>query len=163
MDILFIWVTVGSPLYEWRLKCIRRAVEVYPDANFKVITNLKEFFGFKIIDAYEILENLKVFNVDFNDPIWFSDYARYYWLCRYPNTLYLDTDTFCLSPIPELKGIGHADYWAIYNGDDLAGISEVLNNHNNKRALLHTPALLAERGTNLSQYFDHKPFWRDFI
>ncbi len=163
MDILFIWVTVGSPLYEWRLKCIRRAMAVYPHANFKVITTLKEFFGFKVIDAYEILENLKGFNIDINDPIWFSDYARYYWLSRVPNTLYIDTDTFCTAPIPLIKGIGHADYWAIWNGEDLRGIADVLSKHNDQRMLSHTPDLLAERGKNFSQYFEHKPEWRGFI
>lgn len=163
MDILFIWVTVGSPLYEWRLKCIRRAVEVYPGANFKVITTLKEFFGFEVIDAYEVWQNLKIFNVDITDPIWFSDYARLFWLARNPNTLYLDTDTFCISPIPVLKGIGYSNYWAIWNGQDLSGIAEVLDNNNGEQALLHTPKLLAERGKNLSQYFVHKPEWSKFI
>jgi hypothetical protein len=162
MNILFIWTGVTRPLYEWRIKCIRRALEVYPDANFKVITTLNEFFGMEVIDAREILDKLNEYDVDIQDPIFFSDYARYYWLARNPRTLYIDTDALCTTPIPEANDIGHDDYWAIWNGDDLNGIQEVLNQHGGQRHLLHTPQLLAKVGRNLSQYFIHKPSWRKY-
>lgn len=163
MDILFVWNATISPLYEWRIKCIRRAMEVYPDASFKVITQLKEFFGMEIISLVEVLRFLREYKIDLDNPLMFADYARYYWLSIYPNTLYIDTDAFCISPIPTLKGIGHDDYWAIWNGNDLEGVKEILERHEDKQVLLHTPKLLASRGTNLSCYFDHKPAWRRYV
>lgn len=165
MTILFIWDGVTKPLYEWRIKCIRRTMQIYPEAKFQVITTLKEFFGMEIINANEILDKLNdefCLNLSLSNPIGFSDYARYYWLAKNSRTLYLDTDTFCLSPIPETSDIGHDDYWAIWNGDDLNGISGILALHGNAWYLLHTPELLSKVGRNLSQHFIHKPVWRNF-
>jgi hypothetical protein len=165
MNILFIWTGVTKPLYEWRIRCIRQAMKIYPEAKFQVITTLKEFFGMQIIDANEILDKLNdEFSIGINltDPICFSDYARYYWLARNPKTLYIDTDAFCTLPIPETMEIGHDDYWAIWNGTDLNGISNILAQHAGKRILLHTPKLLAMVGRNLAQYFIHKPVWRNY-
>ena len=165
MNILFIWTGVTKPLYEWRMKCIRRALTIYPTAHFQVITTMKEFFNMQVIEANDISNNLNdefSIGITLHDPICFSDYARYYWLARNPQTLYIDTDVFCVSPIPEIQDIGHDDYWAIWNGNNLKGIQDILAQHDEKRYLFHTPKLLATVGRNFSQYFIHKPIWRNY-
>ena len=160
--VLFIWIGNNTPLYEWRTKCIRRAMEVYPDFNFKVITGLKSFFGFETIKLEPIFEAIKEYNVrpiSDGHHMNFSDYARYYWLSNHPNTLYLDTDTWCIKRMPIIPGLGNMEYEAIWNGEDLESIKRVLGQHNNKEILLHTSRLLSQIGTNLSEYFEHKPLW----
>ena len=163
MNVLFIWNSTISPLYEWRCKCIRRALEVYSDAKFKVITQLTEFFGIEIVPLYEVARHMQKYNIQLSRPVMFADYARLFWLARNPDTLYIDTDAFCIKPIPQSPTIRYADYWAIWNGNDLKGIQEILDQHGGKEMLLHTPRLLAAKGKSMIEYFEHKPYWRKLI
>lgn len=158
MNILFIWLGLRGPLYEWRIRCIRRAIEVYPLAHFQVITTLPEFFGFEIIDAGIYLQTLKVYGIyDLSDHLQYSDYARLRWLSDNPNTLYMDTDTWAIKHIPITDKMGFAKFEAIWNGGDLEEILRVLAMAQGERLLYH----LANKfdGHNLKEYCEHRPRW----
>jgi hypothetical protein len=163
MNILFIWNATISPLYEWRNKCIRRALEVYPDAKFKVITQLTEFFGIEIVSLHEVVRHMEEYNIRLDNTVMFANYARLYWLARHANTLYIDTDTFCIKPIKQSPTIQYANDWAIWNGQELESIQDVLDQHGGKEILLPTPELLPAKGKSMIEYFDHKPAWRKLI
>lgn len=150
MNILFIWIGRKSPLYEWRTMCIRRALEIYPNANFQVITMLKSFFNMAIIDPYDV-------GIDLDETMVYSDYVRLDWLSRHPNTLYLDTDTFCMKPMPLTRGMGSAGFEAIWSGHDQDKIREVFYSRGEKKLLY--PLAQKFKGHNLADYFEHKPLW----
>jgi hypothetical protein len=157
MDILFIWTGSKIPLYEWRTRCIRRAVEIYPEANFKVITTLKGFFNMEIIDAVELNKEMAEYKLDVHSGVMFSDYARYYWLSKNPNTLYIDTDVWCVKPMPEIEGSGNCNYWMIWNGNNTEIMKELLDTHDYRGSLVHTVVPLSQAGVQMGEYFEHKP------
>ena len=102
---------VIEPLYDWRVMCIRRAKEIYPDAEFTVISQMKNFYGMKIIKP----ENYDV-GVSPDRPIEYSDHARLKWLSENENTLYLDSDTWCKEPYKFGDNMGSAYFEAIWSG-----------------------------------------------
>lgn len=76
--------------------------KLYPDAEFCCITKLKEFMGMKII-PWEEIEDLMLRFFQWNEIPYhlnhwmcFSDWARFFFLGSYPDTLYLDTDCWIL-------------------------------------------------------------------
>jgi len=157
MNILFIWLGKTEPLYEWRTMCIRRAKEVYPDANFKCITHMRAFFCMELINPSEI--DLSEYNANEDNYCGWSDYARLWYLSKHPNTLYMDTDTWCNERMPFSPECGNAGFEAIWNGTELDKMKAVLNRHNNRRLLYRLGNDLTRVGRDLNKYFKHKPLW----
>jgi len=54
LKILFIWYGLREPLYTFRHECIKRAMELYPEAEFQCITHLEKFYGMEIISPNKI-------------------------------------------------------------------------------------------------------------
>lgn len=163
MDILFIWYGKLEPIYGWRDTCIRRALELYPEANFKCITTLKEFYGMELIDANALCEEMEAegYYSDMENFMVLSDEMRFWWLARNKNTLYMDTDTFCIKPfepcpLPRKSGIE-----ALWNGEDLEPFAEILTKRIKGNFFVHIePELEIE---SMNDFFEHKPRWaKDF-
>lgn len=163
MTILFIWLGITGEFDLWRKMCIFRAKKLYPEAKVKIISSSKKLFDFDIIDAHEIKEKLKENNwfCKFEDYILFSDYARFYWLMNYKNTLYLDTDTWCKRRYEYTNKVGNLGIEAIWNGNSTNFIKNVFNQRvNNRDPLIRLNKIFIEFGSIcLSEYFEHKPLW----
>jgi len=159
MDILFIWFGKSDPLYEWRDACIRRAFEMYPEANFKCITTLKDFYGMELIDANELCTKMESegYYSDIDNFMALSDEMRFYWLARNKNTLYLDTDTYCserfeLSALPRKAGIE-----ALWSGDDCGPFEIILKIRDKGQFFINLESTL--NIAEMNHAFEHKPQW----
>lgn len=152
MNILFIWSY--GPLDVWRDKCVKRAMKIYPKANFICITADSEFYGMATVPFEHWIEK---YNIPMSDMMGLSDYIRFDYLSENPDTLYLDTDTYCTKKMPFLEGIGYKSIEAIWNGKDLEGIKEIFSHHNCQQILWHLRDHMT--GTYLHDYFEHKPLW----
>lgn len=159
MNILFIWYGLVEPLYEWRHKCIARALEVYPDANVTVITCLKDFYGCDVVDAREVIEEMAIegYEVNINNFVLTSDVMRFWWLSKHPNTLYMDTDTWCIKPMPITKEPGKVAIEALWNGEDTKTFGDFLDARDLTKHFVTQERKL--QINLLDEYFVHKPFW----
>ena len=107
------------------------------------------------IEPYYWIEK---FRIPANDILGLSDYIRFDYLSNYPCTLYLDTDVYCVSAIPDISGIGYKSIQAIWNGEDTEGIKRIFEKGKGKQILWDLRREMS--GINLSEYFEHKPIWR---
>ena len=159
MNILFIWIGMVEPLYDWRSRCIFRAKEMYPDAKFYCVTTLKDFYGMEILDAVDIAEKMKVqgYYGDITQFIPFSDALRFWWLSKQSNTLYMDTDTWCIKPFEPQEEPGKVGIEAIWNGNDKTTFKDFLDRRKNGEIFVgYRDELDID---DLSEYFEHKPEW----
>jgi len=158
MQVLFIWFGLLGPLYEWRDSCIKRAMEIYPDAKFKCITTYREFYGMEVIDAYALAEEMNKLgyyaDMDRDKYLATSDEMRFWWMLHYPNCLYLDTDTWCEKPILRNKQPGKMSIEALWSGEDKQPFQDILDIRVKGQLFVsHRNDLKAE---DLSEYFTHK-------
>lgn len=99
MNLLYIW-DGRNALPESRRKAIEATLGLYPEARCFCITRLKSFVSnrFEILDWDSLLLRMadhfgfKETPYRWQDPMTFSDWARFYHLAYNPDTLYLDTD-----------------------------------------------------------------------
>lgn len=98
MNILHIWKG-DREISRDRISTIEQVHELYPDANFLLLTNGNPLLPYqKIINWEEEKErmikfyNLSFFPTQWNEYMAFSDWYRFYYLINNPNTLFLDTD-----------------------------------------------------------------------
>lgn len=158
MEVLFIWFGLREPLYDWRISCIKRAKAVYPDAKFKCITTWKEFYGMEVVPAYPLAEELNRhgFYADMHPDKYrqTSDEMRFWWLTHYPNTLYLDTDTWCESPIERSRKPGKMSIEALWSGEDAQPFKEILEIREKGEFFVRYNKDL--RAEDLSEYFTHR-------
>ena len=162
------------------MRCIQRATEVYPDAQFVAITNKPEVFPecFRFITCAEDKEELlDVYDTkDDRDRInrhyiFFSDYARMHYLANNPDTLYIDTDTYCLKRMPKLNPgvVGSRQFPCnndvIYNNDNIHLMWELMERRHEikdqidrRQNLVPLIKLLAwdVNAINLTKWFGHK-------
>jgi hypothetical protein len=153
MNILLIWIGEQEPLDEWRNKCVSQVKMMYPRAKFNVITKLKEFYGMNCIHP----ETFPV-GVSTDDYISYSDYARLKWLSENEDTLYIDTDTWCVEPYKFTDKMGSAFFEAIWSGKETQKIKAVYDKAEG-RTLMKLGQDLDKSGENLHKYFDHRPKW----
>lgn len=98
MNLLYIWDGF-NPLPESRRKAIEATTALYPEAKRLCITRQKAFLpGFEIV-PWDNLRDSMTRHFGFrsppyawNNPVTFSDWARFFWLATHGDTLYLDTD-----------------------------------------------------------------------
>jgi len=159
VNVLFIWFGKLEPIYGWRDTCIRRAKELYPEANFKCITNLKEFYGMELINADELCSQMELegYYSDTDNFMALSDEMRFYWLANHKNTLYMDTDTYCverleLGALPRKMGIE-----ALWSGDDLKPFEDMLKLRTKGQFFIDLESDL--KLDEMKGYFEHKPLW----
>ena len=159
MNILFIWIGMVEPLYDWRHRCIFRAKEMYPDAKFQCVTTLKEFYGMEIVDAREVAEKMEEqgYYGDITQFIPFSDALRFWWLSKQKNTLYLDTDTWCKTPLNPHPNAGKAGIEALWNGENTSVFKDFLDKRRSGEIFVGYRNELDI--DDLTEYFEHKPKW----
>lgn len=157
MKILFTWKT-HKRIDKARLACIKRAREIYPDAKFVFITDDRSFVeeGDEVLPVRRVtkilVNDFKVMPARLRSYLGFTDYAKFWYLSQNENTMYLDTDVYCLKKLPKIKkGVG-------------AGIPEaisVLYNHDNPDLF---KALFFRRNntSNLVGLGDHMDYDNDF-
>lgn len=96
MRILYVWDKPEIP--DTRKACVTGTLSLYPDAEAFCITKAPKFMGMKVIPWMEVLGKMKAFfgfqktPYAWNNPMCFSDWARFWFLANNDNTLYLDTD-----------------------------------------------------------------------
>jgi len=159
MIILFIWDGLRTRISDYRLKCISRAKEVYPNAEFKCITKTTEWcpYEFDFITWSEMEKKIKdKWNVTIESPIAFSDYARFAYLSENKNTLFLDTDVYCKERMPEMNGIGiyQGNICVIYNGVHLNFFYQLVKKRRKDCILVGLNKQI--KGRDLRPYFIHK-------
>lgn len=163
-NILFIWYGLREPLYTLRDRCIIQALKIYPKANFKVITAMKAFYDMEIINVYDIIEEMKKEDLytDINHYMALSDEMRFWWLKNNPETLYLDTDTWCKEQMPYMEKCGHMNIEALWNGNNehTKPFDDIMNKRK-KGELYNTyiPELYQSESVPLDKYFSHKDVW----
>jgi len=159
MDILFIWFGKVEPLYAWRDACIRRAFELYPEANFKCITTLKDFYGMEIIDAEEVAAKMKSegYYSDIDNFIALSDEMRFWWLARNKNTLYLDTDIYCVDKFNTDNTPKKSCIEALWNGDNYLPFIKILETRAKGELFIDIEEKLDIE--DMSECFEHKAKW----
>lgn len=145
LSILFIWVQ--NEIGQFNLFCMARARKVYPDADFKIITDQKVPFNW--------MDKISPENLDFKSPKLFSDYARILYLSENPFTLYIDCDVYCLNPVP-IDRPGAAKIWAIYNFDRLSLMREILGYLRTKPSPFYYGNILNGAFNNINDYFIHR-------
>lgn len=99
MQILYIW-DGRHELPAWRKARIDSTMSFYPDAEYVCISQFPTFHSsrFHMVNWFDVMDQMKAhFNLKeipfrWRDPVCFSDWARFWWLGIYGNTLYLDTD-----------------------------------------------------------------------
>ena len=158
MNILYCYLGLKEPLYEWRIMCIRRTFELYPDATYHCITNFRQFFGMRRVNPERIAQETG-YKHGMQKHASFSDYARLWYLSKHPNTLYLDIDTWCEKPMPITDKMGNVYFEAIWNGTECDKIKEVYDMNNGEIYLHPLGHQLSKRGGDLSEYFTHNPDW----
>jgi hypothetical protein len=149
MNVLLIWIGEFEPLSEYRNACIKRVLQIYPRANFKVITKLETFYGMETIhpDTFPV-------GVDSKDFLSYSDYARLKYLSENEDTLYIDSDTWCEKPFDFGDRMGSAFFEAIWSGKETQVIKRVLEKAEG-RLISNLGSDLGEQGENLFDYFTH--------
>ena len=121
--ILFIWVNAGYELCNYRKKCMVHARALHPEAKVKCISNLN--FNEQLIEKIDLNDYMKSKNFDF--PRYYqakTDHLKFMYLCDNPNTLYLDTDIYLSSRIPDDKP-GNYLLGSIYNKNKCNLIKEI--------------------------------------
>jgi hypothetical protein len=99
VQILYIW-DGRHELPNWRKACIDSTMSLYPDAEYFCISRFPTFHSdrFTMINWFEMMEQmrshfgLKATPYRWQDPVCFSDWARFWFLGMNGDTLYLDTD-----------------------------------------------------------------------
>ncbi len=175
MKVLMFWQNMGVH-DAYRMLCIRRVTEVYPSAEFIAITDFPEFFPecFQILDLDIVINELMCTYTDKQDHIdmqshyvFVSDYARMHFLSIHPNTLYLDTDTYCAKKMPEfpLGFVGSrknpCNNDVIYNNDRPDIIKDLMERRHMFRPKPNLVPLMSllqwdVNAINLSNFFAHK-------
>jgi hypothetical protein len=145
LTVLHIWVK--GRLTDFNLMCMKRAKEIYPDADFV-------FFSDRLA-PFPWMNRVTANYLNINSPQMYSDYARLFYLSNQPHTLYIDCDVYCLKPIP-LDDFGSAGIWAIYNHDKMDAIKSILKNRNGQNMNAWYGKDLALTGGDLSKYFIHR-------
>lgn len=158
MEIVFIWFGLYEPLSDYRIACIKRAKEVYPDAKFKCITNFTKFYDMEVVDATALAKEMTKLgyygNTDKEKYMYLSDEMRFWWLTHYPNTLYLDTDTWCEKPMPITPRAGKVRIEALWSGEQCERFMDILvQREKGKLFIGYHRKVDAE---DLSEYFTHK-------
>lgn len=157
MKILYIWYGIHEPLYHYRDKCIRRALELYPDAHFQVITNLDTFYGMEVISNNDVRAQMEEqgYYTHKRDYLRTSDEMRFWWLSQHKNTLYLDTDTWCKEPMPVSPEPGKLAIEALWTGEDTSQFANMLATRERHSLYITLEKKLELR--DLSKYFEHTP------
>jgi len=163
-NVLFIWYGLREPLYTLRDKCIINAIQKYPEAKFRVITSLKAFYDMEIVNVYDVIDEMKKEDLytDINHYMALSDEMRFWWLKNNPETLYLDTDTWCEETMPYMKECGHMNIEALWNGNnEHTKPFDKITSKRIKGELFNTyiPELYESDSIVLDKYFSHKAKW----
>jgi len=159
LNILFIWFGLVEPLYKWRDICISQALELYPDAHFQCITTLKDFYGMEIIDARTVISMMEKqgYYSDIKCFQAMSDEMRFWWLMNNKNTLYMDTDTWCIKPMLPTLAAGKAGIEALWSGGESEPFSHILKIR--KKGDIFIELEPQVKAQDLTEYFEHKPLW----
>lgn len=123
MNLLFIWAGDLEPLPAYRRAAVEATRAMYPDARALCISRWPEFLpGFEVLPWDAVVEEMAA-DLDVAEvPVtWrrgymaFSDWARFWFLAKNPDTFYLDTDARPVAPIP-LGGLEKftLPYWEIF-------------------------------------------------
>jgi hypothetical protein len=99
MRILYIW-DGRHDLPAWRKAYIDSTMNLYPDAEYFCISTFPTFHSdrFTVLNGSEMMDEMKNHfgfkstPYRWQDPICFSDWARFWFLGMHGDTLYLDTD-----------------------------------------------------------------------
>ena len=159
MNIIFIWYGLIEPVSRWREMCLKRAVEVYPNANFSCITTLKYFYGMNIIDARKVISEMEAggYYHDIHNFMAMSDEMRFWWLERNEYTLYMDTDTYCKTPMLPGFRAGKAGIEAIWSGRETKPFADILDMRKMGSLFVHLSGSL--EAEDMREHFEHKPRW----
>jgi len=83
---------------------------------------------------------------------------RFQWLFENPDTLYLDTDTWCVKPMAFSDNCGHMNIEALWNGKDSKIFKDIYNQADHKRHLYILKRKLDNSDSlKLYDYFEHSP------
>lgn len=126
-----------------------RARKIYPDACFKLITDQYPPFHW--------IEKVEAYKKKFKSPQLYSDWARIKFLSENPYTLYLDTDAYCIKPIPFEKP-GNAGIWAIYNCNIVSLMKNILHQIEVNQSPFYYGNILKFSFSRINSYFEHKKF-----
>lgn len=144
--------------------CIERCREIYPEAKYKLITTLKDFpiDGFEFINAYEYEREMfnQGYPVAIKEYMIYSDFARFDYLRKHENHLYLDIDMWCASKAPLAEKAASAGIEAIWSGRQTDVVNRAFMERGSRRLLIGLTAPLHKAGAlDISKYFEHKPKW----
>lgn len=139
MNILLCWFQ-RYKLSSYRRRCIDRVRELYPEANFFIFTDdIHSFPGWILLDVEAYKKHLKedylILEEWLQNLYFFTDCLRFYFLSGTPNTLYIDTDTYCVEKIPKLKSkkVGAVQHTisTLYNNNNLEYFTKIFEEHVN--------------------------------
>jgi len=156
IKILFVWSEKEIEIF--RRICIERAHEVYPDVEIYCIAKYKDWMPdwLKIIPWEEAERRSKT---SFENPITASDHFRFYYASVWENLLYLDTDVYCLEPMPEIEkgkiGLRPFDICMIFSNDCQTLIKEFYNQTRYRHILLKVAGRFFREFVDIEKYFIH--------
>ena len=88
----------------------------------------------------------------------FSDYARFHYLSEHEDTLYLDTDIYCVKRTELSEKCECKDIQAIWSGKDCDTIRNIFSFHDNQAILLGLKNKF-KHNIKFEDCFQHKPKW----
>lgn len=160
-NILIIW-DGERKLDPFRLECIARAKEIYPNVKMSCITKDIDLLP-KTIDKYlawdEMLAKIwEKWCVRTKDITAMSDFFRYYYLSEHPHTLYIDTDVYIHKKIEEGNNIAKwgPDYSAIWNGNQCKFFEYVVGLRKSNDTLMSLLKLYPYDCGDLSKHMSHR-------
>lgn len=159
--VLIIW-DGGRQLDAFRLECIRRVKEVYPDVKLSCITKDADLLP-EIIDEHVMWDfaEKKLWEkwfVKSKEAKTLSDYFRYLWLSENPHTLYIDTDIYLHEKIEETGYMAkwRDDYSAIWNGECCNFFNELVKRRTSNGNLAHLLSFYPHDCGDLGRFMTHQ-------
>jgi len=159
--ILFIWISEKT-LDGFRLDCLKRAKKIYENVQLILITNLKKGCPEEVdtilpIDYYLGLL-WKEYGIKTPDIITQTNFTRYYYLSKNPNTLYLDTDIYLQRKIEVNDYIGRygKDISAVFNGNELSFFDNLIRLRNSNNSTENLKSFFPQDAIDLSRWMTHK-------
>lgn len=166
MKILFIWFG-EKELSDYRKKCINRAMELYPKAEFFCLTNNPGIWpvGVELLDYgkywKKIVDDYGNHPAQIPDYYTLGDHLRFIWCSEGRDRLYLDTDTYCVDPLPKLPkgkcGSVYGQLDVLYSNDKPEILEQVYQNRKKTTNLFYLKNLVnnSEKFINLDSFFNH--------
>lgn len=160
-NILIIW-DGEIELSQFRIDCIKRIKEIYPDVKLLCITKDDKLLP-DVIDEYiswDLMEE-KLWNkwfVKSHEAKVLSDYFRYLWLSENPYTLYLDTDIYIHEKFEESDYISkwENDYSALWNGNQCKFFEYIIGLRGANGSLTRLLKCYPKDCGDLGKYMSHK-------